>query len=410
MKSLLKPKIIPRSKHCISRQNISKNALKVLYRLKKAHYKSYIVGGGIRDLLLNGHPKDFDIATDAYPQDIKKIFRNCRLIGRRFRLAHIYFGREIIEVSTFRAHHDPTVLECEKSSYQTKDGMLLRDNVYGSIEEDVMRRDFTINAIYYNIYDFSLVDYVGGVKDIKKRQIKIIGDPVVRYREDPVRMLRAIRFAVKLDFKIHKSTGAPIFAMADLITNVAPARLFEEYLKFFLKGYAEAIFYKLVDYGLYQKMFPQVEFFLTKGSVEYKFLQVALANTDRRVLEGKPVAPAFLLAVFLWLPLQAKLKSLDIAYQDAVNEVIFEQKKTISIPKYFVCMIHDIWLLQPKFAKLKPRNITQLYKLPRFRAAYDFLLLRAEAGDPKAVKLADWWYDYVEGNDDNRKSKLAGIK
>lgn len=400
--------IIPRSKHNISRADISKNALKVLYRLKAAGYQGYLVGGGVRDLLLGKQPKDFDVATDASPEEVRKLFRNCRLIGRRFRLAHIYFGPEIIEVSTFRATHD--------SEHQTEAGMLLRDNVYGNIDQDVLRRDFTINAIYYNIQDFSLVDYVGGIEDIRKRQLRIIGEPEARYREDPVRMLRAIRFASKLDLKLHAETMAPLPKLAALIKDVAPARLFEEYIKLFLLSNVQNTFSKLVEYGLFEAMFPQVMPYL-KNHLALEFIKVALTDTDGRITANKPVSPIFLLAVFLWQPFLENIKLLTAhneeplakLHQDAIAHVIAVQKKTVMIPKSFVYTIKDIWLLQFRLPKLSANNVVRCYKSAVFRMAYDFLLLRARAGNKEVTQLAKWWQDYVEGNDSTRRSMLKKL-
>src|SRR5690554_1168508 len=260
---LAKPKIIPRDKHPISRKDISEHALKVLYRLHNSGYQAFLVGGCVRDLILGLHPKDFDVATNATPEQIRKLFRNCRLVGRRFRLAHVVFGREIIEVATFRGHHDTSDDEStDKVGQQDAEGMLVRDNVYGSIEEDAQRRDFTANALYYNIADFSIIDFADGVKDIEAGVLRMIGDAATRYREDPVRMLRAVRFATKLNMRLDESVAQPIRELAPLLQNIPPARLFEEVLKLFTAGKALANFEMMVEYHLFQPLFPLLKTYL----------------------------------------------------------------------------------------------------------------------------------------------------
>ncbi len=320
-------KIYPRSEHCISRTQISENALKVLTRLKKADFEAYLVGGCVRDLLLGREPKDFDVATNASPEQVKQIFRNCRIIGRRFRLAHVFFGREIIEVATFRGGVDN-----EESDRQVvhEDGRLLRDNVFGTLEEDVWRRDFTVNALYYNIRDFSVVDYTGGMQDHAAGVMRLIGDPEVRYREDPVRMIRAIRFAVKLGFTLHPDTEKPIYAQADLLKSIPSARLYDEVLKLFLAGYGLQTFEMLRHYGLFGILFPETERCLATQEQDFPrlFLIRALENSDRRYNDGKTLTPYFLLAALLWEPLQVAAQKRigngeneTLAYQNAANEV-----------------------------------------------------------------------------------------
>ena len=340
-----KPVLIARKDHCISRSNISKNALKVLYRLHNNGYQAYLVGGGVRDLLLGTVPKDFDVATNAHPEEIKKLFTNCRLIGRRFRLAHVHFGQDIIEVATFRG------LQKEAAS-QSDEGMILHDNAYGTLSEDVLRRDFTINSLYYNIADFSIVDYVKGLRDIQKKLISIIGTPTVRYREDPVRMLRAIRFAAKLQFTIKKDTEKPIKDLGYLLANIAPARLFEEYLKLFCAGHAYPAYQLLIKHGLFKFLFPTV------SDNKLALFRLALINTDDRVKQNKPIAPAFLLAIFLWPMVFMKTKeymSQKIpefpSLHMAMEEVLSVQQKAISIPRRFINMIKEIWELQLRLKK-----------------------------------------------------------
>src|SRR6476620_2996066 len=289
---------IARDAHPISRKDISPNALRVLYRLREGGFGAYLVGGAVRDLLVGGHPKDFDVATSATPEQVKALFRNCRLLGRRFRLAHVVYGREIIEVATFRANADDGSGDRETH----EGGRLLRDNVYGTIEEDAIRRDFTANALYYAIEDFSVRDFTGGFEDVRNRVLKLIGDPEQRYREDPVRMLRAVRLAAKLDFTIEGNTAAPIPALAPLLRESAPARLFEESLKMFLSGHAVASFERLEQHGLLPVFLPETAKALASnrsGALRRMVIE-GLRSTDLRVANDEPVSPAFLFAVLLW--------------------------------------------------------------------------------------------------------------
>lgn len=405
---LPEPIIIPRSEHRISRANISDNALKVLYRLKNAGYEAYLVGGGVRDLSLGREPKDFDVATDARPEDVKNLFRNCRLIGRRFRLAHVHFGPEIIEVATFRALHDGGD---EGEERVIEDGRILRDNVYGTLAEDAMRRDFTINALYYNIADFSVVDHAGGMADLESGEIRLIGDPQVRFREDPVRMLRAVRFAAKLGFRIHPDTADPIPEMAELLEHIPAARLFDEILKLLMAGAGVETFELLRHYGLFAPLFPQTEESLRneQDSTSGMFIAQALKNTDERIVEGKPVTPAFLFAALLWPALQQRLRvmmeeglSEPQAYQEASREVLAEQVQTVAIPKRFSMPMREIWTLQQRFERRNGRRALRMVSHPRFRAAYDFLLLRAQVGDAPA-DLAEWWREFYEGSEAQRQ-------
>ncbi|MBE9561803.1 MAG: polynucleotide adenylyltransferase PcnB, partial [Proteobacteria bacterium] len=296
MQDLIKknPIYVPRPEHNLSRHNISQAALNVLYQLHKSGYQAFLVGGGVRDLLLGQTPKDFDIVTNALPEQIKKLFRSCRLIGRRFVLAHVRFNKEIVEVATFRSSHHNG-----EGGGIVENGQIVRDNVYGStVDDDADRRDFTINAIYYNISDFSLLDYADGIKDLKAEVIQLIGDPILRYQEDPVRMLRATRFAAKLGFTIAPETAEPIPKLANLLANIPPARLFEEVLKLFLSGHAVASFKQLYQYGLFQQLFPQTEACL-KNPIALKLIEQVMYDTDERISDKKPVTPAFLLAALL---------------------------------------------------------------------------------------------------------------
>ena len=432
----LPPVIVPRSEHSISRADISPNALKVLYRLKEAGYQGFLVGGAVRDLLLGLRPKDFDVATDALPEEVRRLFRNCRLIGRRFRLAHVFFGNEIIEVATFRAaaapeREDAEDLDAEGGSdagteggadgaesrvdepaefsppadsehraFDTR-GRILRDNIYGTIEEDVWRRDFAANGLYYNIEDFSIWDFVDGVNDVKARRLTMIGDPETRYREDPVRMLRAVRFAAKLDFSIEPNTEAPIKRLAYMLDGVPPARLFDEVLKLFLSGFGEKAYELLQRYGLFEHLFPQsaAAFAMPPYAYAADMLKMGLENTDARIAADKPVTPTFLFAVLLWSAVLRELNERqagptpDIALlMQACDSVLRTQQSRVSIPRRFSIPMRELLMLQPRFNRRSGVKSLSLLQHPRFRAAYDFLLLRAQAGvaDPE---LAKWWTD-----------------
>lgn len=405
-------RVIPREDHQVSRKNISDKALKVLYRLHNAGFEAYLVGGGVRDLSLGREPKDFDIATDARPEDVKDLFRNCRLIGRRFRLAHVHFGREIIEVATFRALHDPDAGDND-GDVEIEDGRILRDNVYGTVEEDAFRRDFTINSLYYSVADFSVVDFADGLKDLEEGRLRLIGDPATRYREDPVRMLRAARFAAKLGFRIDEATGAPIPEMAELLDHVPQARLFDEVMKLLMGGAGAATFAILRQYGLFGHLFPQTEAALDgdRGEVWDLFILRALENTDRRVNEDKPVTPAFLFAALLWPCVTERSEVLAEddslspaqALQEAIAEVVGQQLERVAIPKRFSVPMREIMLLQPRLERYQGKRARRLLSHPRFRAAYDFLLIRAAAGDAPQ-ELADRWTAMQQGDGEAEKA------
>ncbi len=370
----------------------------MLYRLKKSGYQAHLVGGGVRDLLLGREPKDFDVATDATPEQIKAAFGNARIIGRRFRLVHVRFGREVIEVATFRSMQ----FQQEK---QSDEGMILRDNEFGSIEEDAMRRDFTVNALYYNIADFSVVDYSNGMEDLESGLLRLLGDPETRYREDPVRMLRAARFAAKLGFNIEAATEEPIARLAHLLGDVPSARLYEEVLKLFVSGYAVSAFEKLRHYNLFAQLFPQTEEALAHEEHEFPLVLVrkGLENTDRRLAQDKPVTPAFLFAVLLWEPLRRIARELEEAdglpfyqaLQQAGDVVVARQVQQVAIPRRFSTPMREIWTLQARFLNTKGKRPHRLLAHPRFRAAYDFLLLRAESGEADP-ELAAWWTRFQE--------------
>ena len=407
----MQPEIIPRSEHSVSRADISEHALKVLYRLKKAGYAAYLVGGGVRDLLLRHRPKDFDVATDATPDEVKNLFRNCRLIGRRFRLAHVHFGREIIEVATFRGHH--TNGEGEGI---VEDGMILRDNVFGSMEEDAFRRDFTVNALYYNIEDFSLVDYTGGLADLEQRRLRMIGDPEVRLQEDPVRMIRAIRFAAKLDFGIDPQLESLFVRCGERLAEVPPARLFEEVLKLFMSGQAVRTFELLVHYDLFRYLFAQTAALMQEDDgYTRRFVEAGLANTDRRIGEEKPVTPFFLFGVLLWpvvrqqaAGLQQEGQSELQALQQAAREVVQQQTRHITIPKRFSLPMKETWLMQARLPRRQGKRTVRLLEQPRFRAGYDFLLLRNLAGEP-LEDLCEWWTNFQDADETIQREMLQAL-
>lgn len=405
-------KIVPRDNHPISRKDISSQALKVLYRLNNSNYQAYLVGGGVRDLLLGKHPKDFDIATDAHPEEVHHLFRNSRLIGRRFKLVHVLFGREVIEVATFRGHHEAPALSANQST-SSEQGMLLRDNVYGNMEEDALRRDFTVNALYYCVKDFTIYDYANGLQDIERRELRLIGDPETRYREDPVRMLRAVRFASKLDFTIAPETEAPIFELAPLLGNIPAARLFDEVLKLMLSGDALNNFELLRHFNLFGQLFPATERVLQQGSERHlSLIRQALINTDQRIKHEKPVTPAFLYAALLWPALEDQWEKIKDngtppypALQQAAQKVINKQCNSTSIPKRFSFNMKEIWEMQLRLPKRSGNKALQTISHPRFRAAYDFLLLREQSGE-NLDGLGQWWTDY-QASDENAQRKMA---
>lgn len=404
------PRIIPRAEHGISRKNISSGALRVLYRLHESGYKAFLVGGAVRDLLLGGHPKDFDIATDATPEQTRALFRNCRLIGRRFRLAHVVFGREIVEVATFRG-----IGEVGDSDRHVVDGRIIRDNVYGSIEEDAIRRDFTINALYYDIADFSVRDYVGGIEDLQQRTMRLIGDPAQRYREDPVRMLRAARLAAKLGFTLAPDTLAPIAELATLLADVAPARLFDESLKLFFSGHGLESLRQLHNLELLGQIFPATAAALAGSNAAAfgRLLGYTFTSTDDRIRSDKPVTPAFLFAAMLWEPVRSLAERLmadgsdpAVAWTVAVDRVMHEQAAHVAIPKRFVMATEEIWSLQSRFEQRQKKRVMRLLAHPKFRAAFDFLVIRAH-DEPELQEQVEWWTGAQELDSENLSTHLA---
>ena len=405
------PTIIPRPSHNVSRDEISRSALKVLYRLHKSGFQAFLVGGGVRDALLGLHPKDFDIATDAHPEEVRSLFANCRLIGRRFRLAHIRFGREIIEVATFRAATDGN--EEHGDVEHDHKGRILRDNVYGTIDEDVWRRDFTCNALYYNIADFSIWDYVGGVEDVKRRCLVLIGDPDRRLREDPVRMLRAIRFAAKLDFTIDPAVEQSIKKNRELLSNVPPARLFDEFLKMFQAGHAENTFELLRKFDLFRMLLPETDAALNDDEGFLLFTRTALANTDQRVAAEKSVTPMFLLGVFLWVPVQQRAEKLrakeKMSIAQSLGLAAYElsglQQTRVSIPRRFTTPMREMLAMQPRFEVRRGKRAMNLLEHRQFRAAYDFMMLRSRCGDFDA-ELARFWTEVQNQSVEERRKSF----
>jgi poly(A) polymerase len=393
---------------------ISDNALKVLYRLHKAGYNAYLVGGGVRDLLLGQSPKDFDIATNATPEQIKSLFRNCRLIGRRFRLAHIMFGRDIIEVATFRGHHEESEESGKQISAQSQEGMLLRDNVYGNIDEDAQRRDFTINAMYYNIADYSIEDFADGIEDLKQGMVRLIGDAEVRYREDPVRMLRAIRFASKLDFDISFDTADPINTMAPLLQSIPAARLYEESLKLLQSGHGLDTYDLLREFGLFEQLFPIIAQHFTEEeeSNTERMIELVLESTDARIAQEKRINPAFMFAAMLWYPLEAYAHQLmekrSMSYYDAIlsasNHILDEQVRSTAIPRRHTATIREIWQLQLRLPRRQGKRAFRLLELNKFRAGFDFLEMRGEIEGGETEELAQWWQSFQTADRDTRQA------
>ncbi len=405
------PRNVPRDQHIISRRQISQSALRVLYKLNEAGFDAYLVGGAVRDLLIGGHPKDFDVATNATPEQVKALFRNCRLIGRRFRLAHVIYGPEIIEVATFRANTDDGTGDRESH----EGGRLLRDNVYGTIEDDAERRDFTVNALYYGVRDFAVLDYVGGWEDVQRRTLRLIGDPELRYREDPVRMLRAVRLAAKLGFSIDPASAEPIPRLASLIAEAPPARLFDEMLKMFLAGHGEASFDALDQHGLLAVVLPETAAALADDhdGRQRAMVRQALANTDDRVRSGKTVTPAFLFAALLWPAFRRELgllaeQGLDPlnTQQRAADRVTLHQAHRIAMPRRFSIPMQEIWLLQARFDIRQRKRVFRLLAHPRFRAAYDFLVLRT-VEQPELAEPVAFWTEAQTLSHDGLAERLA---
>jgi len=408
----ISPVIIPHSEHQIDTKAINRNAISTIETLRAAGFKAYLVGGCIRDLLLGLKPKDFDISTNARPEEVLRLFKRARIIGRRFRIVHVYFGRELLEITTFRGHHPED--DDHPHASRNESGQLLRDNIYGSASEDALRRDFTANALYYDIEDDSVLDYADGYQDIKKHILRIIGDPEKRYREDPVRMLRALRFAGKLGFEIEAQTKAPIRELASLLSNIPAARLFDESLKVFLSGYGSKTLPLMLDYGLFEQLYPLTGEHINKPFFANMVAQ-SLANTDARLAIGKGITPAFFYAVLLWpVVLQATEEHKDNGLPDvpalhrASYEAISAQQTRTSIPKRFSLPMKEIWDMQLRLPRRNGPRAEKLSHHPRFRAAYDFLLLREECGEP-CDDLGQWWTDYQEASHEDKRAMVKNI-
>jgi len=404
--------ILSRGEHGISRNNIDDHALKVLYRLHKAGYQACLVGGAVRDLLLGFTPKDFDVATDATPDEVNQLFRNCRLIGRRFRLAHIHFGRQIIEVATYRANHD-----LSQSGIQDENGRIVRDNVFGELSDDVWRRDFTANALYYDISNFSVIDFVGGYEDIKRKRLCLIGDVETRYREDPVRMLRALRFSAKLGFEIDEKSKTPIYSLGHLLEDIPAARLYEEVLKLFHSGHAARSFELLLEFDVLKYLFPEAAKSIEQDDAIKKMLVIAMKNTDDRIRNDMRVTPAFLFAALLWHPVNSRVHELmdkgmpySVAIQKIATRTLSQQSSSVSIPKRFTSTMRDIWGLQTRFHYRSGKRAMAVLEHEKFRAGYDFLCIRVQAGegakDESLQNDCDWWTDIQKQTAEQQKNAL----
>ena len=415
------PRSISAAEYGITPKKISKGAQSVVADLTKAGYDAYVVGGCTRDILLGLNPKDFDVATNATPEQVNDLFRRSRIVGRRFQIVHVRMGREVIEVTTFRAHHEPKQSRLKPGkrdqSHRSEKGLLLRDNIFGSINDDASRRDFTMNALYYHPQDNTLYDFANGIRDIQNRTIRMIGEPAQRYREDPVRMLRAVRFAAKLGFDIAPDTAEPIVKMARLLEDIPPARLFDEVLKLFMNGHALATFHLLRQYRLFGLLFPETEKTLNDQSQDWMlpFIEQALANTDKRIRADKGVTPAFLFAALLW-PAQHVLRqhyeqrgdSPLFAMQRAAAEITTRQCQRIAIPKRFSIPMREIWEMQLRLPRRRGKQALRLLEYKRFRAGYDFLLLRE---DVKEVSpgLGDWWTQFQEADSSTREAMIKAL-
>ncbi len=427
---------IPAAEHGIDPKLLDDNAVRVVRTLKEAGHEAYIVGGAVRDLLVGLRPKDFDVATDATPEQVKALFRRAFIIGRRFRLVHVIFGRgrehEVIEVSTFRAYLDASAAEAVAGNEKTSkaelsgkshavdaSGRVLRDNVWGPQVEDAARRDFTINAMYYDPLSQTVVDYHGGLADVRAKVLRLIGDPPTRFREDPVRIVRVVRFAAKLGFGIDAATRSAIAPHAALLSNVPVSRLFDEMVKLLQTGHAQASLVQLREHRLPRGVFPILDLVLEQaeaGGQGDRFVQLALADTDRRVAAGKPVAPSFLLACLLWHEVQGRWSALKgggeppmPALQQAIDAVFDARVGDISGRGKLGADMREIWMMQPRFDRRFGSGPYSLVEQPRYRAGYDFLKLRAEAGEIDA-ELPEWWEDFALGSDDEREAMITAAR
>jgi poly(A) polymerase len=411
-KSAGEPAEIPHSKHGIRRDAISSGSWRTVETLQEKGYKAFVVGGAVRDLLAGIKPKDFDVATNATPEQVRQCFRRSRIIGRRFQIVHVMMGQETIEVTTFRGHHG----QQDNHRAQTDEqGRVLRDNVFGSQKEDAARRDFTVNALYYDPVAETVVDYHHGLADLKQKTLRMIGDPATRYREDPVRMLRAVRLAAKLDFSIETGTRQPIGELAELIENVPPSRLFDEMLKLLPSGHAVKCLLRLRAEGLHRGVLPLLDVILEQPLGE-RFVTLALENTDRRVHEGKPISPGFLFATLLWHEVLGRWEGLKAggarpipALFQAMDDVLDVQAEKLAITRRVAGDIKDIWALQPRFEQRSGKRPYGLLEQPRFKAGLDFLLMRVQSGEVPD-ELGQWWGAFLAADGEGRAAMLLPQK
>ncbi len=400
------PAIISVDQHGLQRDQISRACRRTIETLQEGGYQAYVVGGAVRDLLAGLAPKDFDVATDATPEQVRQSFRRSRIIGRRFQIVHVGMGAETIEVTTFRGHHGE---DAGNKGQVDEQGRVLRDNVFGSQSEDAARRDFTVNALYYDPTSENIVDYHHGVADLQQKTLRMIGDPRTRYREDPVRMLRAVRLAAKLGLAIDPAARRPIREMADLIENVPPSRLFDEMLKLLTSGHSVRCVTQLREEGLHHGLLPLLDVILEHALGE-RFVMLALETTDRRVREGKPISPGFLFATLLWHEVLAKWEALRTRempaatpglFFQAMDEVLDVQGEKLAITRRIAGDIKDIWALQPRFEQRAGKRAYGVLQQPRFKAGYDFLLLRAQSGEVDS-EIGTWWTDFMQADDEDR--------
>ena len=399
------PVILQQKEHGIDPGLISPNALRVTQTLQDAGFKAFLVGGAVRDLLLGVKPKDFDIATNAKPEEVKQLFRRAFIIGRRFQIVHVMFGQELIEVTTFRG---PSLDQAQKDEH----GRVLRDNTFGEQHEDAVRRDFTVNAMYYDPTTQTVWDYHRGIEDIRSKTMRMIGVPETRYREDPVRMLRVVRFAAKLNFTIDPATKAPIEVMAPLIDNVPAARVFDEMLKLLLSGHALACLQQLRHEGLHHGLLPLLDVVWEQPLGE-KFVTLALSNTDERVRQGKPVSPGFLFAALLWHQVLEKWNAYQAAGEYpipalhlAADDVLNVQTEKLALQRKITTDMRDIWAMQPRFERRTGKSPYKLLEHLRMRAGYDFLLLRCASGEIDA-EIGEWWTEFIEADGAGREALIA---
>ncbi len=403
-----KPRTIPVKAHGITRDSISPCALKVTDTLQDAGYEAYVVGGAVRDLMLGREPKDFDVATNAEPDEVRALFRRSRIIGRRFQIVHVMCGPETIEVTTFRG----SATDEGGDRHEDETGRIVRDNVFGTLEEDAVRRDFTVNALYFDPTTEEVRDYHGGVNDIKDKRLRVIGEPEKRFREDPVRMLRAVRFAARFDFHIDPATRAPVAKLGPLLQHVPSSRLFDEMLKLLFSGHALRGVHQLRAEGLHHGLLPLLDTILEQPGGE-RFISLALKNTDQRVAQDKPVSPAFLFATLLWHEVLAAWQGLQAqgmkpfpALNQAMNDVLAAQDKKLAIPRRFDATMKEIWSMQPRFQMRSGQRPFRLLEHPRFRACFDFFLLRCESGELD-MELLRWWERFMDADPDQREAMLV---